>query len=112
MAAWACGPGPFEAWLRENDMAKINPKWLRLAGELLDRAADEFSNHGCNDWDWPVDFTAEDRLKMAAAMVADNVGKSVDKLTPDETAEAADLAERGPTDSRVMRFLSKALTGG
>jgi hypothetical protein len=112
LAAWACGPSVFERWVRENDMARINPKWLRLAGELLELASEKFSNKGCNDWDWPADFTDEDRQKMAAAMVAGNVGKSVSQLTADETAEVADLARRGPPDWWVMSFLAKRLSEG
>jgi hypothetical protein len=32
-----------------------------LASELLEKAADEFSNHGCNDFDFPDDWTAEEK---------------------------------------------------
>jgi hypothetical protein len=32
-------------------------KLRKLAGELLSLAADEFGNHGCNDFDRPKGFT-------------------------------------------------------
>jgi hypothetical protein len=33
----------------------------KAAAVLLDLAADEFSNHGCNDWSFPDDWTATER---------------------------------------------------
>jgi hypothetical protein len=35
-------------------------KMRRLAGELLSMAAEEFSNHGCNDFERPDYFTPEE----------------------------------------------------
>jgi hypothetical protein len=43
-------------------------KWLRLAGDMLEMASEKFGNHGCNDWDFPDDWTAEDRQGLASAM--------------------------------------------
>jgi hypothetical protein len=37
----------------------MNPTMLKLASELLKMAADEFSNHGCNDFE--LDDTPENR---------------------------------------------------
>lgn len=46
----------------------MNPKWMKLAGTLLGVAADEFSNHGCNDWDFPLDWNAEDRAEFVRSL--------------------------------------------
>lgn len=36
-------------------------KELKLAGELLDKASDVYANYGCNDWEFPPDWTLEER---------------------------------------------------
>jgi hypothetical protein len=50
----------------------MNAKWMRLAGEMLDVAKDEFSNHVCNDWDFPDDWTHEEKVEFVKAMHDDN----------------------------------------
>ncbi len=49
----------------------LTPNEMRLAGELLDRAHHEFSNHGCNDFDRPSWFPEDEwhalDLKMHTA---------------------------------------------
>jgi hypothetical protein len=49
-------------------MEPIPPKWLGLAGDLLELAADKFSNHGCNDYEFPKDWTVAERRRMLRAM--------------------------------------------
>lgn len=47
----------------------IPPKWLELAGDLLDRASEEFANHGCNDWVYPPEhWTLDERREFAKAV--------------------------------------------
>ena len=50
----------------------LTPKQLRVAADLLKRASDVFSNHGCNDWNYPEDWTLEDKRKLVQAMHEDN----------------------------------------
>ncbi len=38
----------------------MNPKWLKLAAQLLESASAVFSNRGCNDFDYPKDWTQAD----------------------------------------------------
>lgn len=92
----------------------MNPKWLKLAGEMLAEYADRLSNDGCNDWEWPADWTKADRLEFAKAIEADNCRKTADSLTRDELAEAKRRAasDFGPGNSAVARFLSTRVVGG
>ncbi len=39
----------------------MTPKERAFAAQLLKLAADEFGNHGCNDLDWPQDWTEAER---------------------------------------------------
>lgn len=45
----------------------MTAKQLKLAGEMLALAADQFSNHGCNDWEWPETWTQDERDAFAKA---------------------------------------------
>jgi hypothetical protein len=45
----------------------MNKRWIALAAEMLDLAEEAFSNHGCNDWDWPDDWTEMDRDEFLTA---------------------------------------------
>ncbi len=89
----------------------MNPKWLKLAGALLRRACQEFSNHGCNDWLWPDDFTPADRLALVTAMHEANLGKPVARFTAleREDMEADVRGAHGPADWWLMAFLGKEL---
>ncbi len=40
----------------------MNAKEILLASSLLSVAADEFGNHGCNDWSFPADWAREDQI--------------------------------------------------
>lgn len=90
----------------------MNPKWLKLAGSLLELASREFSNHGCNDWKWPEDWNRADRWAFAEAMVRDNVGNATGILTAENKEEIEHMAGRqyGPPDWWVMAFLASWLT--
>jgi hypothetical protein len=91
----------------------MNPKWLKLAGDLLHRAADQMGNAGCNDWQWPADWTREERREFATALVAENVRKAPAELGKDELAEVRHLTrgKEGPPDWWVARFLAKQMGG-
>ena len=41
------------------------PEWVGLAAAMLDTAADSFANHGCNDWQWPADWSRAKRRRLA-----------------------------------------------
>ena len=86
----------------------MNAKWLALAADMLDLAADEFGNHGCNDYNYPKDWTEGERREFALAMQADNVSKPVGELTPEEIEEA-EYDVDGTQDWAVMRFLASEL---
>jgi hypothetical protein len=89
----------------------MNEKWQTLAGELLKAASSQFSSHGCNDWEWPDDWTHAERLALSEAMVRDNVRKPTGELTAGERQDAEEMAkgEYGPPDWWVMLFLGKRL---
>lgn len=55
-----------------NKKQKLKPKWLKLAGELLEQASHEFANHGCNDWNFPNNWTENERKEIVQAMHEDN----------------------------------------
>ena len=38
----------------------MSPKYFKLAAQLLGLASDEFSNHGCNDFEKPDDWTQDE----------------------------------------------------
>jgi hypothetical protein len=46
----------------------LPPKWLALAAQLLEEASDQYSNHVCNDWDFPADWTIEERREFVRQM--------------------------------------------
>ncbi len=46
----------------------MNKKLLRLAAMFLDVAAEEFSNHGCKDFDFPKDWTKEEQQEFNRAV--------------------------------------------
>jgi hypothetical protein len=82
-----------------SDPVKIDKAALALAAKLLDRAADEFSNHGCNDFRL-VEFMpdAKDRRSLMLAYHTWNGDPSeYDARYKYETVE----------DFVLMRFLSE-----
>ena len=84
----------------------MNSKWLELAGQLLELAADEY---GLNYWQWPADWTPEERYQLALAMQRHNMRESL--LTVEEIKEVRRLADDklGPNVRLVMDFLGKEL---
>lgn len=43
--------------------------WAKIAAEFMDRAADEFGNHGCNDFDLStLGLSREDQVTLVAFM--------------------------------------------
>ena len=74
-------------------------KLRRLAGELLDLAADEFSNHGCNDLDRPSYFTKEEWHRLSSEYELWNSNGK------DETSD-------NPPDFVVMSWLSTLAKAG
>lgn len=39
-------------------------KELELAASLLREASEEFEHHGCNDWEFPADWSLAERQKF------------------------------------------------
>lgn len=87
----------------------MSPQLMKAVGRLLDRAADVFSNHGCNDWEYPEDWMEQDRREFASEMVRFNYGiKHEDSpLTADEQEDLERWTKHGPPDWLVMRYLAK-----
>ncbi len=86
----------------------INPKWLALAAEMLDLASEQLSANGCNDWQWPDDWTTVDRHRFALALVRDNNPRMSEEAVD---LEATAFANRnyGPPDWWVCCFLAHVL---
>lgn len=77
----------------------MTPAQLHLTAELLRGASDMYSNHGCNDWKWPADWSQVDRLAFAAYCFGADA----------EAVEYASKGEYGPPDWLVMEKLSDML---
>ena len=45
----------------------MNPEWKLLAADLLKEVGQEYSNHVCNDWEFPADWSLEDRQDFVKA---------------------------------------------
>jgi hypothetical protein len=50
----------------------VRDKWLRLAAEFLEKAADKFSSHGCNDWEFPANWDDAEKRGFIKAIHEDN----------------------------------------
>ena len=66
------------------------PAIMRLAATLLDLAADQFSNHGCNDFRMPEDLEEEDLKTLVTYL----------RLTGDEEVTVDDI--RKTTEDWVL----------
>ena len=85
------------AWYAGN----MTPRVLLLAAELLELAADEFPNHGCNDFRTPIDLTEADLASLADLHNLANFG----------TCDPAELKAKDPrgddvvTPDRLRRYM-------
>ena len=61
----------------------IPPKWLALAGDLLELASDKFANHCCNDFYLPDDWSDDERRELLLAMETAN--GTPEDFDPDQT---------------------------
>jgi hypothetical protein len=88
-------------------------KWRTMAKELLERAAEQFSNAGCNDMRWPNNWSEEERRLLAVAMVKDNTKRAEAEFNREdhETVDSMVNQEHGLTDWWVMLFLGDKLCG-
>ena len=75
-------------------------KRLRLAADLLALASAKFSNHGCNDYDLPADWTDTECSQLALTIEVWN-GSPEDFDADDD--------HRTQMDWLLMRFLSETL---
>lgn len=89
----------------------MKQKWLKLAGEMLRDHAENLGNRGCNDWNWPADWTPEERLEFARMMVRDNISFIGDTLPAEAEKEATDMVKHGSSDFWVASVLSRLLRG-
>jgi len=44
-----------------NEIQTMTPKEILLASKMLNEYADRLGNNCCNDWEWPEDWTHEER---------------------------------------------------
>jgi len=79
-------------------------KELNLAARLLRLAADEFSNHGCNDFDLFECMTPEEALDLQRAMHTWNGDPENSPSTPQEA--------RWVEDWFLMRYFAAKLQEG
>ena len=98
------GFGVTVAWGGFSGDNSMKDSWLKLAGELLDRASEEFSNHGCNDWDFPPLWTDKEKKELLREMHKDNNSLAEWK----EDGESL----HPPPDWWVMVFLADGLKRG
>lgn len=82
----------------------MNEKQLKMAAHLLDRAAEEFSNHGCNDFDLrQFGFTTEEMREMVVEFNTWNG-------TPEEAKEVTDAQlPRAMPDWLAMIWLRRKI---
>ena len=83
---------------------KLKPYQQRLISHCLDIAADEFSNHGCNDFDLDTEgFNLTDKQKRELVL-----GMALENGDECEIAEVReDPSPKYTTDWRVMRYFSR-----
>lgn len=79
----------------------MSPALKKLAAQMLSDASDEYSNHGCNDWQWPADLSAEDRRALSDAVNAQSHA--------DDRRDHTTNRKFGPPDWCVMIALSELL---
>ena len=45
----------------------MNPKWLKLAADMMRAYSDALGSNGCNDWDFPADWTEAEKAEFCLA---------------------------------------------
>ncbi len=74
----------------------MNPRWLRLAADMLETAADQFANHGCADWEFPCEWSEADKIDFCRAYERYNSRGAIPSY-PDNNP---------PADHAAMGFLA------
>jgi hypothetical protein len=54
------------------EIIAMKNKWLKLAGDLLEKGSDLLSNKSCNDWDFPADWSEEEKIEFVQSMFQQN----------------------------------------
>lgn len=80
-------------------MANLRPTDARIAATMLELAGDQFSNHGCNDYELP---NTPDNLAFVRRLIAAS--------DDPEDEPHGDGATLWLMDSEVMRYCAKILT--
>lgn len=88
----------------------MTPALLLLAADLLDKAASEFGNHGCNDYDLPRSMSHADVETLADLCNRDNFQnvRDMSKIDPKDMQTAKRLRRNAP-DFVVMGALAFGL---
>ena len=91
-------------------MIAATPSLLRLAADLLDRAADEFSNHGCNDFRMTGRFDDATLAALADLLNRQNLGEDyATRYVLDDDVQTADGLNGYATDFTLMRGMAYML---
>ena len=67
----------------------LNEKETLLLADFLEEFGERLGNDGCNDWDWPKDWSKEERAQFIREFIAYNEGRDVALVTD------ADVANEG-----------------
>lgn len=76
----------------------MTAKQKMLAAKFLQEAAERYGNDGCNDWDWPENWTPQERAEFAKG------------LAEHESMDPVDIL-RAPMNYMVMYYLAELLAG-
>lgn len=77
----------------------MNHKELILAAEFLEQHSDDLSDNGCNDWEYPDDWTEQEKIDFCRKYHSFN--KSPEDFDPDDLTLP---------DFAVASFLAHKLT--
>lgn len=77
----------------------MNPKRLKLVVDFLR----DPPSRGCSDWDFPSDWTPEERRELVTEMLLWN--GDLDPTSAEFTQTVENFSESGPPDHFVVGFL-------
>lgn len=60
----------------------MNHKELILAAEFLEQHSDDLSDNGCNDWEYPDDWTEQEKIDFCREY--HNFNKSPEDFNPED----------------------------
>ena len=85
----------------------MNNKELLLASTMLKEASEEYGCHGCNDFEFPDNWTKDDKLNFCRDMYKNDI--DLDEEMKEYEGDEGDHLIENPPDFAVMEHLSKLL---